>query len=147
VRWVVGSDHGGLTLRRHLVEHMRASGHEVVAEHGPTKVGESCDYPEVAIAVCQALLSGSGARGLLVCGTGQGMAMTANHVRGIRAALVSDVFSARMAREHNDANVMCLGQRVTGSGLACDLWATFAAASFEGGRHARRVGKIEGVGS
>lgn len=144
-RWYVGSDHGGFTLRRHLVEHMTAAGHEVVAEHGPAEPGQSCDYPDVATEVCRAVREDEGSLGLLVCGTGQGMAISANRVRGIRAALVSDGFSAHMAREHNDANVLCLGERVVGPGLALELWETFAGASFEGGRHARRVGKIEAI--
>ncbi|MCA9710349.1 MAG: ribose 5-phosphate isomerase B [Myxococcales bacterium] len=141
----MGSDHGGVGLRRLLVEQMRAAGHAVVAEHGPADPSESCDYPDVAVAVCRAVRGDAGSLGLLVCGTGQGMAMSANRVRGIRAALVGDVFSARMAREHNDANVICMGERVVGPGLAVDLWAAFAGARFEGGRHARRVGKLDAI--
>jgi len=144
-RWYVGSDHGGVQLRRALVEHMQAAGHEVVAEHGPAQPEQSCDYPDVAIEVGRAVRGDEGSMGLLVCGTGQGMVMAANRIHGIRAALVGDVFSARMARAHNDANVICLGQRVTGPGLALALWDAFAAASFEGGRHARRVEKIEAI--
>lgn len=145
MRWYVGSDHGGVALRQQLVAHIRKAGHEVVAEHGPSEPGQSCDYPDIARVVAHAVRGDTGSFGLLVCGTGQGMAMSANRTRGIRAALVADVFSAHMAREHNDANVICLGQRVVGPGLALDLWEAFAAASFEGGRHARRVGKIEAM--
>lgn len=145
MRWYVGSDHGGVSLRQQLVDHLRQAGHEVRAEHGPSDPATSCDYPDVARVVGQAVRDDPGSLGLLVCGTGQGMAMAANRIRGVRAALVGDVFSARMAREHNDANVICLGQRVVGPGLAVELWKAFAAASFEGGRHARRVGKIEAI--
>ncbi len=151
MRWIVGSDHGGFVLRTTLCEHITQSGHEIVAVFGPEQPGESCDYPDVAREVCSALLRERGSSdastvmGLLICGTGQGMAMSANRIRGIRAALVSDVFSARMAREHNDANVLCLGERVMGPGLAVDLWTAFTGASFAAGRHARRVGKIEAM--
>jgi len=145
MRWYVGSDHGGVALRGHLVAQLRAGGHEVLAVIGPEDAGLSCDYPDIAQEVCAKLLADAGSVALLVCGTGQGMAMSANRVRGIRAALVSDVFSARMAREHNDANLLCMGQRVVGAGLAADLLSAFAQASFEGGRHARRVDKIDAM--
>jgi ribose 5-phosphate isomerase B len=146
MRWYVGGDHGAVELRRHLVERLRARGDEVAGELGPDTATQSVDYPDVATAVCQEVLAEPGSRGLLVCGTGQGMAMAANRVPGIRAAVVADPFSARMAREHNDANVLCMGGRVVGPGLAADLLEAFAGASFEGGRHARRVDKIEAIG-
>ncbi len=145
MRWHVGSDHGGVSLRQHLVAQLGERGHQVAGELGPQPGGESVDYPDVAVELCTRVLADPGSFGLLVCGTGQGMAMSANRIRGIRAALVTDVFSARMAREHNDANVMCIGQRVVGPGLAADLLDAFASAQFGGGRHARRVGKIEAV--
>ncbi|MEM7158406.1 MAG: ribose 5-phosphate isomerase B [Myxococcota bacterium] len=145
MRWYVGSDHGGVVLRDHLVETLRGDGHEVVAVDGPTESGESVDYPDVAVEVCRRVVADEGSAALLVCGTGQGMAMSANRVPGIRAALVTDVFCARMAREHNNANVLCMGQRVLGPGLAADLLQAFAGATFEGGRHARRVGKLEAI--
>jgi ribose 5-phosphate isomerase B len=146
-RWYVGSDHGAVALRQHLVEQLRARGDEVVGEIGPDDAAKSVDYPDVATHVCQQVLAEPGSRGLLVCGTGQGMAMTANRVHGIRAAVVADPFSARMAREHNDANVVCMGGRVVGPGLATDLLEAFATATFAGGRHVRRVEKIEAIGS
>ena len=145
MRWYVGSDHGGVVLRDQLVECLRGNGHEVESVKGPATSSESCDYPDIALEVCRLVVADEGSAALLVCGTGQGMAMSANKVPGIRAALVSDVFSAHMAREHNDANVLCLGQRVLGPGLATDLLSAFAGATFEGGRHARRVGKLEAI--
>lgn len=138
---VVGSDHAGLSLKRGLVERMRAQGHEV--EDVGTHDNTSCDYPDFAVKVGEAVRDGRADRGLLCCGTGQGMAMTANRVAGVRAAVCADVFSAHATREHNDANVLCLGERVVGGGLAGDILDAFLKAEFEGGRHARRVGKIE----
>jgi ribose 5-phosphate isomerase B len=142
----VGSDHGGVDLRRRLVAHARAAGHEVVAELGPADETESTDYPDVAAQVCARVLGDAGSFGLLICGTGQGVAMAANRHPGIRAGIVSDVFSARMIRAHNDANVICFGARVIGPGLAEALLDAFAETDFEGGRHQRRVAKIEAIG-
>ena len=142
MRWYVGGDHGAVELRRLLVERLQARGDEVAGELGPAASTQSVDYPDIAVSVCRQVLAEPGSHGLLVCGTGQGMAMAANRVPGIRAAVVADPFSARMARAHNDANVLCLGGRVVGPGLAVDLLEAFAGASFEGGRHARRVEKL-----
>lgn len=144
MRLVFGSDHGGVELRRHLVEVARELGYEIAAELGPADANSSVDYPDVARALCAVVLETPGTLGVLVCGTGQGMAMTANHISGIRAAVLSDTFSAQMARVHNDANVLCLGGRVVGFGLGRALFSTFVDAQFEGGRHARRVAAIEG---
>lgn len=144
MRLYFGSDHGGVELRQALVAHAKESGHEVLAELGPASASESVDYPDIAKQVCAKVLADAGSFGLLVCGTGQGVAMTANAIPGIRAGVVADVFSARMTRQHNDANVLCLGGRVLGIGLATDIFDAFASAQFEGGRHARRVGKIDG---
>jgi ribose 5-phosphate isomerase B len=140
MRLVAGSDHAGLTLKTHLVERLRARGFEI--EDLGTHDGSSVDYPDFAVAVANAVAEGRADRGLLVCGTGQGMAMTANRVPGVRAAVVADTFSARATRAHNDANVLCLGQRVLGSGLAEDIVDAFLTTPFEGGRHAGRVGKM-----
>lgn len=145
MRWYVGGDHGAVELRRVLVEHLRARGDEVLGDTGPQASTDSVDYPDIAVSVCRQVLADPGSLGLLVCGTGQGVAMAANRMQGIRAALVSDGFSARQAREHNDANVICMGGRVIGPGLAVDLLEAFARASFEGGRHQRRVDKIEAI--
>ena len=144
MRLYVGSDHGGVELRQALLAHAEQAGHEVLAVVGPASASDSVDYPDIAKQVCAKVLADPGSFGLLVCGTGQGVAMTANAIPGIRAGVVADVFSARMTRQHNDANVLCLGGRVLGIGLATDIFDAFAHAQFEGGRHARRVGKIDG---
>lgn len=142
----LGSDHAAIEMRQTLAEAARSWEHEVVSEVGPTSAEESVDYPDVAVQVCDRVLAEPGSIGVLTCGTGQGMAMTANKIAGIRAAVVLDAFSARMAREHNDANVLCIGARVAGSELAKLLLSTFLAAEFAGGRHARRVAKIDAAG-
>ncbi|MEM6992089.1 MAG: ribose 5-phosphate isomerase B [Myxococcota bacterium] len=147
MRLYVGSDHGGVELRDALVAHARERGHEVLSVTGPADPSDSVDYPDIAKAVSREVLANPGTFGLLVCGTGQGVAMAANAIAGIRAGVVADVFSARMVRAHNDANVLCLGARVLGPGLAREIFDAFAAAAFEGGRHARRVGKIEAADS
>ncbi len=140
MRIAVGSDHAGLHLKSALADHLRQLGHEV--EDLGAHDDQSVDYPDFGKAVALRVAAGEAERGVLVCGTGQGMAMTANKVPSIRAAVVSDVFSARMAMAHNDARVLCLGERVVGPGLALALVEAWLATSFEGGRHARRVGKI-----
>lgn len=141
----VGADHGGVQLKDALAARLLAAGHEVTdcGTHG----GASVDYPDFAQQVARAITSGAAERGILVCGTGQGMAMAANKVPGIRAGVVSDVFSARMIAEHNNAQILCLGARVVGPGLAETLVDAYLSASFEGGRHSRRVGKIESPAS
>ena len=139
----LGSDHGGVALRRVLAAALAAGGHEIVSEDGPADASASVDYPDVAAEVCRRVLADPGSIGVLVCGTGQGMAIAANKIPGIRAAVVADPFSARMAREHNDANVLCLGERVLGIELAKVLALEFIGAAFVGGRHARRVAKLE----
>lgn len=139
----IGSDHGGVNLKSFLSAHVVTAGHDVidVGVHDTTSV----DYPDIASKVCGMVHEGEVDRAILVCGTGQGMAMAANKFQGIRAAVVSEQFSARMASAHNDARVLCLGERVVGPSLAAscvDAWLTTA---FEGGRHGRRVSKIEGT--
>lgn len=141
-----GGDHAAVDMRRDLIEAARADGHTIASDIGPMRSDESVDYPDIARQVSERVLADPGSLGVLVCGTGQGVAIAANKVAGIRAAVVLDPFSARMAREHNDANVLCLGARVAGFGLARMLLATFLAAEFAGGRHARRVAKIEAAG-
>ena len=136
----IGADHGGVRIKDLLGEALRARGFEVedLGTHGT----EAVDYPEIAVAVARKVAAGGGARGLLVCGTGIGMSMAANKVHGIRAALATDPFMAKMATEHNDANVLCVGERVIGEGLALEILDAFLGAEFGGGRHERRVGKI-----
>ena len=144
MRLAIASDHAGIDLKRDLRAHLEAAGHEV-RDLGPTTT-DSVDYPDFAHKLTRCLLDGEVDRGVLICGTGQGMAMAANKVPGVRAAVVSDVFSARRAMQHNDARVLCLGERVVGPGLALTLVDAWLGVSFEGGRHARRVGKIEAIG-
>lgn len=139
----IGSDHGGVDLREFLQRELVDSGHEIGSVSGPATATESCDYPDIAHAVCQSVLEDQGSLGVLVCGTGQGMAMAANSVPGVRAGVVGDAFSARMIREHNDANIICIGARVTGNELARVLMREYLASNFAGGRHRRRVGKIK----
>jgi ribose 5-phosphate isomerase B len=136
----LGSDHAGLTLKAALGEQLRGLGHEL-RDLGVHEA-RSCDYPDYAVAVGEAVVAHPGSLGLLTCGTGVGMAIAANKVAGVRAAVVSDTFSARMCREHNDANVLCLGERVVGVGLAGEIVAAWLSASFAGGRHAQRVDKL-----
>jgi ribose 5-phosphate isomerase B len=137
---VIGSDHAGVLLKKLLADHLAAAGHTVV-DVGPADA-KSVDYPLYAASVCDAVLA-QNALGILICGTGLGMSMTANRRPGIRAALCCNEFMARMARLHNDANVLCLGERVTGQGLALSITDAFLAAAFEGGRHQRRLDLME----
>lgn len=138
---IFGSDHAGLELKNALAERARARGLEVI-DVG-THDGASTDYPDFAHEVSRRVAAGEG-RGVLVCGTGIGMSMAANRHPGVRAALCAEPFGARMTRLHNDANVLCLGARLTGAGLAEEIFDVFVDTPFEGGRHARRVTKIDG---
>ena len=137
---IIGSDHAGLELKQELAKVATELGYEV-RDLG-THTSDSIDYPDYGHQVASAVAAGEGL-GLLVCGTGIGMSMTANRHAGVRAALCGDVFSASMARRHNDANVLCVGARVVGPGLAAEILKAFLGASFEGGRHERRVNKID----
>lgn len=137
----VASDHAGLELKRALVSELERRGLSV-RDFG-THTSDSCDYPDFAQAVSRALESGEIAQAVLVCGTGVGMSIAANRNRAARAVVCSEPLSARMARKHNDANVLCLGARVIGVGSAIDILDAFLSADFEGGRHAGRVAKID----
>ena len=137
---IIASDHAGLELRRELVSALQELRVEV-NDVGPT-TNASVDYPDFARTVCKAVAAGEYQYGVLVCGTGIGMSITANKYRGIRAALCTSEFEARMTRAHNDANVLCLGQRVVGAGLARSIVEAFVATPFEGGRHQKRLDKI-----
>ena len=143
MKLVIGSDHGGIHLKEVLKQHLAERGIEV--SDAGTYTEESCDYPDIAEKVCREITDGNAERGILVCGTGIGMSMAANKVRGIRAALCGDVFSATMSREHNNANVICLGERVLGPGLATCILDAWLDTEFAGGRHERRVNKIMAV--
>ena len=136
----IGCDHAGPALKEELAEHLRELGHEVV-DLG-VQEGEKCDYPDKAKEVCEKVTSGECELAVLVCGTGIGMSISANKIKGIRAACSSDYFSAKFTRAHNDANVLCIGARVVGAGLAAELVDVFIETPFEGGRHQRRVEKI-----
>ena len=141
----MGSDHGGIHLKEHIKKYLEAKGIEVI-DHG-TYTEASCDYPDFAKKVCEDITSGvSGAeRGILICGTGIGISMAANKCKGIRAALCADVFSAKMASEHNNANVLCMGERTTGVGLAEMIVDTYLETPFAGGRHQTRIDKIMAI--
>ena len=140
---VIGCDHAGLSLKQKIVAHLKERGIEVidVGTHTP----ESCNYVDFAHAVCEAVTSGTADLGILVCGTGIGMSMAANKHAGIRAAVCENTFSARMTRMHNDANVLCMGERVIGYSLACDIVDLFVDTEFLGGRHQVRVDALNAL--
>ena len=138
----VGCDHAGYELKNELIRHLKDRGYEVT-DLG-TYSADSCDYPDYAKKVCEEVVSGRAEKGLLVCGTGIGMSIAANKVRGIRAAVLSDEFSAQATREHNDANVLCLGARVLDTERAVKLLDIFLDTPFsEGANHIRRISKLE----
>lgn len=139
----IGSDHGGYALKEEIKKYLDSKG--IAYEDFGTLTGESCDYPDIAQAACKAITSGRCERGILICGTGIGISMAANKVKGIRAACCSDYFSAKYTRLHNDANVLCMGGRVVGPGLATELVEVFLNTAFEGGRHQRRIDKISAI--
>jgi ribose 5-phosphate isomerase B len=139
-RVLLAGDHAGYELRQFLIGRLRGLGHEIV-DLGSNSPTEPCDYPDFALPLGLRVASGEGF-GILVCGTGMGVSMAANKVPGVRAARCTDTFSARMARAHNDANVLCLGGWITGRGLAEDMTRAFLETPFEGGRHQRRVDKL-----
>ncbi len=139
----IGADHAGYRLKEHLARFLERQGHQV-ADQG-TFSEDSVDYPECAAAVAAEVVAGRADRGLLVCGTGVGVAIAANKVDGIRAATCNDLFTATKSREHNDANVLTLGARVVGEGLAEDIVRSFMETDFAAGRHQRRVDKIRAL--
>ena len=141
--FVIGCDHAGLSLKQKIVAHLKERGIEVI-DVG-THTAESCNYVDFAHAVCEAVTNGKAERGILVCGTGIGMSIAANKHAGIRAAACENTFSARMTRLHNDANVLCLGERVVGYGLACDMVDLFVDTEFLGGRHQVRVDALNAL--
>lgn len=136
----IGSDHGGLRLKKEVIKHLEKKGIEV-KDYG-TYTEESCDYPDYAKAVGEAVVAKEQDLGILICGTGIGISIAANKIPGIRAALCSDTFSAHATREHNNANILAMGERVIGTGLALDIVDAFIGTNFEGGRHENRVNKI-----
>ena len=136
----IGSDHGGYELKQFVMKHLDELGLEY-KDYG-TYSEDSCDYPVYGEAVARAVAGGEAEKGIVICGTGIGISITANKVKGIRAALCGDCYSAEFTRRHNDANVLAMGARVTGSGLACKIVDTFLNTEFEGGRHAKRIALI-----
>ena len=137
----IGCDHGAVELKEE-VKKVLAEFKDIEARDIGTFGAESVDYPDIAEKVCADVVSGAADRGIVLCGTGLGISIAANKIKGIRAALCTDVFSARMSRAHNNANVLALGGRVTGFGPAGEMVRVWVQTEFEGGRHARRVDKI-----
>ena len=137
---VMASDHAGFDLKNTLVEQLKNDGYDV--EDAGTYSKDSCDYPVFAEKACRYRLDGKAELCILVCGTGIGMSMAANKVKGIRAACCSDTYSAKYTRLHNDANVLCMGARVVGEGLAYEIAKVFLETEFEGGKHLRRINMI-----
>ena len=139
----IGSDHGGFELKQEIAKFLTEQGYEI-KDFG-IHSSKSVDYPDIAHPVCMSITSGECDRGILVCGTGIGISIAANKVHGIRAALCTDCFSAKMAKEHNNANIITLGGRVTGPGLALEIVEAWLKAEFQGGRHQTRVEKIHNL--
>lgn len=140
---VIGADHGGFALKEEIKKHLEARG-IAFADVGSYD-GASVDYPDIAKAACEKIVSGECEKGLLFCGTGVGISMAANKMKGIRACCCSDAYSAKLTRLHNDANVLCMGGRVVSGGLAEMMVDMFLDTEFEGGRHQRRVDKITAI--
>ena len=139
----IAADHGGFELKDSMVEYIKSLGNEVV-DLG-TNSADSVDYPDYAKKVCEEIQKGNSDLGILICGTGIGMSLAANKFEGIRAACVSDMYSAKMSRNHNNANVLCIGARVIGDEVAKLIIKTFLENEFEAGRHQRRVDKIMAI--
>lgn len=137
----IGSDHGGFNLKGTIIKHLEAQGHEV--QDFGTYSTESCDYPVYAKAVANSVAKGENEKGILVCGSGIGVSIVANKVKGVRAALCHESHSAMLSRLHNDANVLCLGERITGESLALDIVNVWLKSEYEGGRHQKRIDMME----
>lgn len=140
-RLTIGCDHGWLNLKNKIIEHLKAKEYEI--EDVGTHSFDSCDYPVFAKKVAYKIQSGEYEKGILVCGSGIGVSIVANKIKGVRAALCGDCFSARVTRLHNDTNVLCLGERVIGEGLALDIVDIWLNTNFEGGRHQNRINMME----
>ena len=136
----IACDHGGFKLKQAVIQELKRLGHEV--EDFGTYNEESCDYPDYASKAAKAVASGECEKGVVICGTGIGVSITANKVKGIRCALCHDVYSAKKTRQHNDANMLAMGARVIGEGLALEIVDAFFTSEFEGGRHIRRIEKM-----
>lgn len=143
MRIALGADHGGFELKEEIKRYLEDNKYEI-KDFG-TYSSESCDYADYAIKVSEAVLNKEATFGILICGTGIGISIAANKVSGIRAALCSDTFSAHSTREHNDANILAMGARVIGAGLAIDIVKAFLNSEFEGDRHIKRINKITAI--
>lgn len=139
----IGSDHGGFDLKQVVLKHLDSKG--IAYKDFGCYTADRCDYPDIALPVAQSIISGECEKGILICGTGIGISIAANKVPGIRAAVVGDVFTAKATRQHNDANIIALGGRVVGPGLALELIDAFFASEFEGERHIPRLNKITAI--
>lgn len=140
-RIIIGCDHGGLNLKNKVVEHLKEIGYEV--EDVGTYTTESVDYPIYAKKVAHAVADGKYEKGIIICGTGIGVSIVANKVKGIRASLCGDTFSAKATRQHNNSNILCMGERVIGAGLALDIVDIWLTTEYEGGRHQKRIDMME----
>ena len=143
MKYYIGADHAGIKIKKFVKELFEKRGHEV-EDLGPYST-DRVDYPDFASKVCEAVLANEGTKGILICGSGIGMSMAANKFDGIRAALCHNEYSAKMAREHNDANVLCMGERVSGYGMVEAIVDAWDSSEFEGGRHSGRVEKINNL--
>jgi len=137
----IGSDHGGFRYKESIIDYLKSRNIEYI--DAGTYTPDACDYPVIAKKVADKVICGEANRGILICGTGIGMSIAANKVRGIRAALCGDTYSAKASRAHNNANVLCLGERVIGENLALDIVDIWLKSEFDGGRHKRRVDMLE----
>ncbi|MBD3841155.1 MAG: ribose 5-phosphate isomerase B [Campylobacterales bacterium] len=144
MKYFIGSDHAGVDFKAFVKKLFENKGHEVI-DMGPSNK-DRVDYPDFAAKVCEQVLSNDGTKGILICGSGIGMSIAANKFDGIRAALCHNEYSAAMARQHNDANILCLGERVSGLGMVEAIVEAWLSNSFEGGRHEERVKKINALG-
>ena len=143
MRIAIGADHAGFPLKQHLVRVLQALGHEV--DDRGTHSDASVDYPEICAAVGRDVVAGRAERGIVIGGSGQGEQIAANKVRGVRAALCNDLYTARMSRQHNDANVLSIGGRIVAPGLADEIVRLWLETAFEGGRHQRRVEQVAAI--
>jgi ribose 5-phosphate isomerase B len=143
MRLAIGSDHAGYSMKEELKDLLKGLGHEV--EDLGTHSEEPTDYPPICAAVGRAVRDGKAERGIVLGGSGQGEQISANKVRGVRAALCNDLYTARMSRQHNDSNVLSMGARIVGSGLAGEIVELWLSTEFEGGRHERRVSQIQEI--
>jgi len=143
MKYYVATDHAGIDLKNHTCEYLKSKGFEV-EDLGPyTK--DRVDYPDYAVKVCEKVLADKGSMGVLICGSGIGISISANRFSGIRACLCHDAYTAKMGRAHNDGNVLCFGERIVGVGVAESIIDAWCESEFEGGRHAGRVEKIEAI--